>query len=132
MRRCSSSSERSPRGAISAAPGGALVAYLDRLIGRLNSRLYGRILRGLVQDLAVDRQLARGFREQVLARRTGAIRALLERGIERGEVRPDLNLEIAIDLLLGPLYYRLLLSGEPLTRAFIDRLVRAVMAYGRE
>src|SRR6267143_5494309 len=71
------------------------------------------------------------FREQVLARRTAAIRGLLARGIDRGELRPDLDLEIGVDLLLGPIYYRLLMSGEPLTSGFIDRLVRAVMAYGQ-
>jgi hypothetical protein len=53
---------------------------------------------------------------------------LLQRGIERGELRGDLDLEIAVDLLLGPIYYRLLISGEPLTGAFVDRLVGAVMA----
>jgi hypothetical protein len=33
--------------------------------------------------------------------------------------------------VLGPIYYRLLISGEPLTGAFVDRLVRALMVYGR-
>jgi tetracycline repressor-like protein len=46
-------------------------------------------------------------------------------------LRPDLDTDIAIDLLFGPIYYRLPVSGEPLTSAVIDRLVRAVMAYGR-
>jgi len=110
----------------------ALSAYLGQLIKNANSRLYGRILRGLISELAVDRELARGYREQVLARRIAAIRGLLLRGIERGELRPDLDMEIAIELLLGPIYYRLLMSGEPLTNAYIDRLVRALMAYGRE
>jgi len=109
----------------------ALTTYLGRLINNLNVKLYGRIIRGLISDLAVDQELARGFREQVLARRVTEAKALLQRGIERGELRSDLDTEIAIDLLFGPIYYRLLVSGEPLTRAFIDRLVRAVMAYGR-
>lgn len=109
----------------------ALNAYLGQLIKNVNSKLYGRILRGLISELAVDRELARGFREQVLLRRIGPIAGLLARGIERGELRSDLDLELAVDLLLGPIYYRLLMSGEPLTTAFITRLVRAVMAYGR-
>jgi hypothetical protein len=67
----------------------------------------------------------------VLARRVAAVRELLQRGIDRGELRRDLDLEMAVDLLLGPIYYRLLISGEPLTSAFVERLVRAVMAYGR-
>jgi AcrR family transcriptional regulator len=109
----------------------ALRTYLEQLIKNVNSRLYGRILRGLISEMAVDRELAQGFREQVLARRITAIRGLLQRGIERGELRHGLDLEIAIDLLLGPIYYRLLMSGEPLTSALVERLVRAVMAYGR-
>jgi AcrR family transcriptional regulator len=109
----------------------ALRSYLGQLVRNVNSRLYGHILRGLISEMAIDPELARGFREQVLARRTGAIRSLLLRGIERGELRRDLDVDIAVDLLLGPIYYRLLMSGEPLTRAFIDRMVRAVMAYGQ-
>ncbi len=101
------------------------------MINNLNSRPYGRIIRGLISELAVDRELARGFREQVLARRVAEVSGLLQRGTERGELRPDLDTKIAFDLLFGPIYYRLPVSGEPLTRAFIDRLVRAVMAYGR-
>ena len=106
----------------------ALSAYIGRLIANLNSKLYGRVIRGLISDLGIDQELARGFRERVLARRVAAVRELLQRGIERGELRGDLDLEIAVDLLLGPIYYRLLISGEPLTSAFVDRLVRAVMA----
>jgi AcrR family transcriptional regulator len=109
----------------------ALSAYLGRLIDNLNSKLYGRIVRGLISDLGIDLELARGFRERVLARRVAVVRELLQRGIERRELRRDVDLEIAVDLLLGPIYYRLLISGEPLTSAFVDRLVRALMAYGR-
>jgi AcrR family transcriptional regulator len=109
----------------------ALRTYLGRLIDNLNSKLYGRIVRGLISDLGVDLELARGFRERVLARRVGVVRELLQRGIERGELRRDLDFDIAVDLLLGPIYYRLLISGEPLTSTFVDRVVRAVMAYGR-
>ena len=108
----------------------ALTAYLGQLVKNANLKLYGRILRGLISEIAVDPVLARGFREQVLARRIAAITGLLVRGIERGELRPELDTGIAIDLLLGPIYYRLLMSGRPLTRAFVDRLIRAAMAYG--
>src|SRR3982074_2843830 len=109
----------------------ALSAYLRRLVDNLNVRLYGRIVRGLISDLGVDAQLAEGFRARVLARGVAAVRELLQRGIERGELRRDLDLEIAIDLLLGPIYYRLAISGEPLNDTFVDRLVRAVMTVGR-
>jgi AcrR family transcriptional regulator len=108
-----------------------LSAYLGRLVDNLNSRLYGRVIRGLISDLGIDAELARGFRERVLARRVAAVRQILLRGIERGELPRDVDLEIAVDLLLGPIYYRLLISGEPLRGAFVDRLVRTMMSYGR-
>src|SRR4030081_1275141 len=69
----------------------ALNVYLGQLVKNVNSKLYGRILRGLISEMAVDPELARGFREQVLARRIGVIRDVLRRGIERRELRSDLD-----------------------------------------
>ena len=39
---------------------------------------------------------------------------MLERGVERGDLRPDLDLELALDVLGGPLFYRLLITGGPI------------------
>ncbi len=56
--------------------------------------------------------------------------AILERGQRRGEVDPDVDLELAIDLLTGPLMYRLYFSGSPvdpaLVEALVDRVLRAI------
>ena len=38
-------------------------------------------------------------------------RAALQRGITRGELAPDADLDLAVDLLVGPVYYRLLARG---------------------
>jgi AcrR family transcriptional regulator len=105
-----------------------LVAFVLRLITALGSTLVGRVIHGLVSDLASDPQLARAFREQVVARRAAELDCILERGVERCEVRPDARTEIAMDLLLGPVYYRLLLSGMPLTREFAEGVVDAFLA----
>jgi AcrR family transcriptional regulator len=105
-----------------------LIAFVVRLIRALGSTPVGRVIHGLVSDLAADPELARAFREQVIARRAAELDCLLERGVERGELRPDARTEIAMDLLLGPVYYRLLLSGMPLTREFAERVVDAFLA----
>jgi AcrR family transcriptional regulator len=105
-----------------------LVAFVLRLITALGSTLVGRVIHGLVSDLASDPELARAFREQVVARRAAELDCILERGVERCEVRPDARTEIAMDLLLGPVYYRLLLSGMPLTREFAEGVVDAFLA----
>ena len=54
--------------------------------------------------------------------------AALERGVERGEIRRDSDLELAVDALHGAVFYRLFLSGEPLDGAFTRRLARQVLA----
>ena len=54
--------------------------------------------------------------------------AALERGRERGEIRADADLELAVDALHGAVFYRLLLSGESLDAAFAEGLAEQVLA----
>jgi hypothetical protein len=39
---------------------------------------------------------------------------VVRRGVERGDLRPDLDVELALDVLGGPLFYRLLVTGGPI------------------
>lgn len=103
-----------------------LIAFVDRAVMILRSTLMGRVMQGLVSDLAAHPELARAFREQVVAVRVAETRRLVERGIERGELRPDADYELANELLFGPVYYRLLLSGAPLEDDLAARVVGAV------
>jgi AcrR family transcriptional regulator len=103
-----------------------LVAFVDRAVKVLRTTLMGRVMQGLVSDLASNAELARAFRERVVAVRVAEIRRLVERGIERGELRPDADFELANELLFGPVYYRLLLSGTPLADDLAARVVDAV------
>ncbi len=84
-------------------------------------------MQGLVSDLATDPELARAFRERVVALRVAEVHRLLERGITRGDIRADVDVELANELLFGPVYYRLLLSGAPLDKRVASRIVDAVM-----
>ena len=103
-----------------------LIAFVDAAVRILGSTSMGRVMQGLVSDLATDPGLARAFRERVVARRVAEVRRLLERGIERGEIRGDVDVELTHELLFGPVYYRLLLSGAPLERKVAARIVDAV------
>jgi AcrR family transcriptional regulator len=103
-----------------------LMAFVDRAVKLLRSTLMGRVMQGLVSDLASNAELARAFRERVVAARVTEIRRMVERGIERGELRPDADYELANELLFGPVYYRLLLSGAPLRDDLAARVVAAV------
>jgi len=104
-----------------------LLAFVNAAVKVLGSTLMGRVMQGLVSDLATDPELAQAFRDRVVSVRDGEVARLVERGIARGELRQDTNPETAHELLIGPVYYRLLLSGRPLDRAFAKRNVEAVL-----
>ena len=97
-------------------------ALLGWLIAVLAEPTGGPVVAGLVSDLQHDADLARGFRRHVVPARREAMLAALQRGRARGEIREDADLELAVDTLHGAVFYRLLLSGEPLDDAFVDGL----------
>jgi AcrR family transcriptional regulator len=104
-----------------------LVAFLKRAVKILGTTLMGRVMQGLVSDLAADPELARAFRERVVALRVAELQRLIERGIARGDLRPDADYQLVNELLFGPIYYRLLLSGAPLDGKLAERVVSAVL-----
>jgi AcrR family transcriptional regulator len=104
-----------------------LIAFVDGAVKILGTTLMGRVMQGLVSDLAADPELARAFRERVVAARVAEVRRLVARGIERGDLRRDADLELVHELLFGPVYYRLLLSGAPLEDGLAERVVDAVL-----
>jgi AcrR family transcriptional regulator len=93
-------------------------ALLVWLSGVLAQPIGGRVLAGLIADLQNDPDLAEGFRRNVVPARRSRMLAALERGRERGEIRADADLEVAVDALHGAIFYRLLLSGKPLDDEF--------------
>ena len=103
-------------------------ALLGWLIAVLAEPTGGPVVAGIVSDLQHDADLARGFRRHVVPARREAMLAALQRGRARGEIREDADLELAVDALHGAVFYRLLLSGEPLDDAFVDRLADQTLA----
>ena len=81
----------------------------------------------LVAAMSRDAELARSVREGFLSRRRAALRAVLDRGIERGDLRSDLDLELALDVLGGPLFYRLLITGGPIDEQLADGVVELIL-----
>ncbi len=103
-------------------------ALLSWLIAVLGEPTGGHVIAGLIGDLHHDPDLAEGFHRDVVPARREAMLAALERGCERAEVRADADLELAVDALHGAVFYRLLLSGEPLDAAFADSLAAQTLS----
>jgi AcrR family transcriptional regulator len=85
------------------------------------------IVQGLVSEIATRPELARTYREQIVDLRLSDVQTVIDRGIARGELRADTDVRVAHELLVGPLFYRLLFSGAPLNRAHANQVVEAVM-----
>jgi AcrR family transcriptional regulator len=83
----------------------------------------GQLIRELVADAQGDPNLAEDFRRRFFAHRRARGGETLSKGVARGELRADLNIDDALDVLYGPLWLRLLVGHRPTTPAASDRLL---------
>jgi AcrR family transcriptional regulator len=90
---------------------------------RLLSGPRGNAYRAVFGEAQRDPQTAALLYESLIQPRRALTRSVLERGIERGQLRTDLDIEAAIDLLYAPLIYRLLLGHAPLRSKAVATLV---------
>lgn len=68
-------------------------------------------------------EVADALRSRWISARREETRQVLQRGVARGEFREDLDLEVAMEALYGPVYYRSLVGHLPLEESFVDMLV---------
>ena len=81
---------------------------------------------GLMVDAVSDPEFGALYRRTMLSRRRQVFRDILVRGQRRGQVRSDLDVEVAIDALYGAVHHRLLASRQPIDGPFTKALVDAV------
>ena len=82
---------------------------------------------GLVAAAQADAEFADLYRQHFVRPRRNAGRDLLVRARDRGQVAADTDLEVALDLLYGPIYHRLLHGHAPLTERFAQHVIDAVV-----
>ena len=63
----------------------------------------------------------------VLHTRRQAYRRVLARATARGELDPSVDQELLIDMLIGPVWTRLLITRDPITRDYVDATVQMVL-----
>lgn len=94
-----------------------------RRVARMFASRNGELIRELVADSQGDPALANEFRDRFFAHRRTRGAATLEKGIATGELRSDLDVDDALDVLYGPLWLRLLIRHRPIGRAAADQLL---------
>lgn len=103
-----------------------LRSYTRSMAERLASGRMSDVLPHLIEASCYDEELRESLDEFALQRQS-TVRELFERGVARGELGPNFDIDMAVDTVLGAFVYRRLMSGAVLDAGFADRLVAFVV-----
>lgn len=106
---------------------GDIERYLCDLMASMSAPGKRELLAGLLAEAASDAEFGNAFRDTVIGTKRRLVRTMFQRGLARGEVDPETDIEGLIDLVDGPLWYRLMISGRPLDSAFCADLGKMVL-----
>lgn len=96
-------------------------------MGGLTDTTQLAILGSVVTAISRDADFALQFRQKFIAPKAAITRGIFERAKERGEIAPDVDLDVIVPALPGIVLHRLFLLGEPPTREVIARVVDHVI-----
>lgn len=85
------------------------------------------LLSGLVAAMARSTVIADAVRNGFVGQWRTEMRVVLKRARKRGDLRANADVELALDLLSGPLFYRFLLIGKPIDERFTRQVVASVL-----
>jgi AcrR family transcriptional regulator len=86
----------------------------------------GRFVPALIRESGHHAEIA-DLVATVIQTRRAAYRRVLNRAIARHDLHPDVDQEVIIDLLVGPLWTRLLITRQPVDQNLVDEIVDAVL-----
>lgn len=105
----------------------ALTLYVKRVVKMLRGKS-GKIVAEIVGEGQSDVHVLEEFRDRFFSQLLVPARTIIERGKDSGELDKSLDTDIALDLIYGPIYYRLLIGHRPLDAAFAKALPERVVA----
>ncbi len=91
----------------------------------------GRIVSAILAAGQSDEDSIVAFRERFLKPRRQEAYVTLRRGVRRGELRKDIDSDLLLDSLYGPIYMRFLIRHDRLTPEFVDSLCALVLRGAR-
>lgn len=99
---------------------------MQKVVKIMNSSR-GEVLANVIGCGQANNDLITAFRKNWLLPRREDAKRIFIKGVARGELRDDIDVEVAIDALYSPLFYRLLLKHAPLTESKVDEIVDVVI-----
>ena len=103
--------------------------HIANTVVRLQTRtVAGPAFIGLIAEAQVNPGTRAAFLAEFADRRREVTRLVLRRAIERGELRPETDVDLVIDALGGAVTFRLLQGHAPITKTFTDALVTLLLS----
>ncbi|NUP81548.1 MAG: TetR/AcrR family transcriptional regulator [Nonomuraea sp.] len=105
-----------------------LRAQIYATVDLLGGPPYGPLFYALVGEAQHDRRVAASLNERFIAPQRDKTVARLRAARDQGQLSPGFDLDLAMAILSGPLYFQLLITQEPLTHDYVDRVLDALFA----
>jgi AcrR family transcriptional regulator len=106
---------------------GDLLALMNEAVELYSDTLAAGLMPTVVDEMSRNPEFAEIARDRFLAGRRAALREVFERGVGRGDLREDLDVELALDVLGGPLFYRLMITGGPIDTRLAANVVELIL-----
>jgi AcrR family transcriptional regulator len=110
--------------------GSDLRDHLRQLAVFLTATDAGAVCRALAGEAQHDPAVAARFQAEFVARQRERDQTPFLRARGRGELAESTDIDLAIDQLAGPVYYRILVTGQPAPPQFTDALVQSYLSAG--
>lgn len=98
----------------------AIVRQLENLVRQLRGQ-NGRIVAGIIAESQSNEEVLDLLYEKFLKERVATLYTNVEKGKKEGVFRQDIDTDIAIDMLLGPLFLRVLSGEHGMDNSFAER-----------
>lgn len=105
---------------------GDLELYFDDLVERLRQNQNSDVLPHLIEAACYDAEV-RNSLDEYLSSRQLPLRQLLQRAQERGEIAARIDLSVVVDVLVGPVIYRRLMTRDRIDGVFVRKLLDIVL-----
>lgn len=105
-----------------------LESYVEEGLRLMRRPLASRILPDLYAEMSRDTALAEAIREAVYRRKQESIFELVGRSIARGELPTGIDVDLAFDIIVGTLYWRVMVSGRGAAACQAPHLAHALAA----
>ncbi|MCR2804257.1 TetR/AcrR family transcriptional regulator [Paenibacillus soyae] len=102
-----------------------ILEHAANMAGFMISR-EGSIFLEIIGEGQADSALAEAFRTRYIQPRRLEVQHILNRGLQRGELEENLDIALCTDLIYGPIFYRLLVTGDPIDKNYVEQLVTQV------